>query len=362
MVDAPLSPSSANHHHADSLADVGDYEDEEPLQEEYDNILDDQTDTELLVANLNSVLDYEFVFEVPRSPTPSSAVLSSSNNMSLPKNCFRSSSDTSSDEDEEHPLADDTRFVSRDEIYDEADDQDQNNYDLLSANADDLEDYPPAFYEHPLLRTVYIRGFIEAAMNHATHESIKSQLDTHHAILQSCVRQSDLEIPGLENMACTLRTVERRLGVDPDQYIVYHFICNVCWYRHHPTELQSLQSPSCTQEDCPGQLYTIKRLAGGLKCSPTKLLPYCPIIPQIQRLLLRPGKYEEYQHWRKEGDEPGPIPPLRTEGRDAFNNPTTPMEDFYDGWAWRAAQAGLERRRTGKWGVEDVDVKELNQY
>ena len=32
-----------------------------------------------------------------------------------------------------------------------------------------------------------------------------------------------------------------------------------------------------------------------------------------------------------------------------------------DGWGWRTILAGLERRRTGKWDVEDVDVRNLHQ-
>ena len=35
--------------------------------------------------------------------------------------------------------------------------------------------------------------------------------------------------------------------------------------------------------------------------------------------------------------------------------------DMMDGWGWHAIQAGLQRRRGGRWEVEDVDVNELNQ-
>ncbi|TFK57760.1 hypothetical protein BDN72DRAFT_751677, partial [Pluteus cervinus] len=38
-----------------------------------------------------------------------------------------------------------------------------------------------------------------------------------------------------------------------------------------------------------------------------------------------------------------------------------PMNDIYDGWGWRAIQAGLKRRWDGDWKLEDVDVKELEQ-
>jgi hypothetical protein len=38
-----------------------------------------------------------------------------------------------------------------------------------------------------------------------------------------------------------------------------------------------------------------------------------------------------------------------------------PMTDIYDGWGWRAIQAGLERRRGGPWTVQDIWVTELDQ-
>lgn len=37
------------------------------------------------------------------------------------------------------------------------------------------------------------------------------------------------------------------------------------------------------------------------------------------------------------------------------------MKDVMDGWVWRTIQAGLERRRTGKWEVKDVDVRNVHQ-
>ncbi|TFY50862.1 hypothetical protein EVJ58_g10857 [Rhodofomes roseus] len=61
------------------------------------------------------------------------------------------------------------------------------------------------------------------------------------------------------------------------------------------------------------------------------------------------------------GDEPGKLPPSNLREKDAFPDPVVRMNDIYDGWGWRAAQAGLERRRGGKWTVQDVDVHELDQ-
>jgi hypothetical protein len=50
-----------------------------------------------------------------------------------------------------------------------------------------------------------------------------------------------------------------------------------------------------------------------------------------------------------------------TKGLAAFPDPSKPMMDIYDGWGWRAIQAGLERRRGGEWTIRDVDVRNLHQ-
>jgi hypothetical protein len=82
----------------------------------------------------------------------------------------------------------------------------------------------------------------------------------------------------------------------------------------------------------------------------------------VQHLLSRPGKYEQLQHWRYPGvDDPGPAAPHETQGYNAFIDPKVPMSDVYDGWGWRTIHAGLERRRGGKWTIQDVDVHELHQ-
>ena len=263
--------------------------------------------------------------------------------------------DTGDEDGDGVDVADDPLFICRDHIYDEREPSD--------IAEDILEDLPSAFYEDPILRNIYIRVFIEAAFNHATHESIKSQLDAHYQALHSLEQRGGPTVQGLENMARTLRTVERRLGVDPDKYITYYFMCDVCWDLHHPDELATLSSPLCCKEECTkGRLYRVKKVNNKIKRVPLKVIPYCSLIPQYQRLLLRPGKFEELQQWRKyEDDIPGNIPPDRATGMDAFPDGDFVMCDIHDGYGWRAAQAGLHRRRGGPWGIEDVDVHELDQ-
>jgi hypothetical protein len=100
---------------------------------------------------------------------------------------------------------------------------------------------------------------------------------------------------------------------------------------------------------------------GKLKRTPTKIMPFVDPEHVITHMLMRPGKYEQIQLWRGPEDKPGRFPPVKVEGYDAFPDPDKPMKNITDGWAWRAIQAGLTRRRTGKWKVEDIDVREINQ-
>ncbi|KAI0037613.1 hypothetical protein FA95DRAFT_1457055, partial [Auriscalpium vulgare] len=219
---------------------------------------------------------------------------------------------------------------------------------------------PPAFSEHPLIRKAYFTAYLQGTFHRATHEAIKLGLDSAYESLVSLRRQTGIEIEGLDSMARTLPTVERRLRVNADPYIVYKFLCPQCWCVYNASVLSELDGPECMTDNCSGILYTIRELTGGrTKRIPRKVLPTCPIIPMIQRFLMRPGKYDEYQHWRGEGDEPGPAQPIPppANGFDAFPDPFKRMYDVYDGWGWRALMAGLERRRGGEWGMFDTTIR-----
>ncbi|KAH9834853.1 uncharacterized protein C8Q71DRAFT_710648 [Rhodofomes roseus] len=291
------------------------------------------------------------------SPTIDVTVHSSFEEKAL---CQQPTTTTGEEDEEEAPaLEDDPAYASREELFDDLFHGIHHSADLFY---DGLACEPPAFSEAPVIRNAYIEAFISATFDHATHEAVQRSLKSHQRTIASLDRRHGQETPGLDKMALTLRTVERRLGIDPDQCIVYYFLCNVCWFRHHPSELYKLDSPDCTQDGCSGTLFTAKVMSNKkTKRIPVKIFPVTPLKQALQRILLRPGKYEEFQHWRKEGDEPGRVPPLTARGMDAFEDPSVRMQDVYDGWGWRAIQAGLKRRRGGKWDVEDVDVHEIHQ-
>ncbi|KAJ7302242.1 hypothetical protein DFH08DRAFT_978112 [Mycena albidolilacea] len=79
----------------------------------------------------------------------------------------------------------------------------------------------------------------------------------------------------------------------------------------------------------------------------------------LQRMALQAGKVAQWQKWRGPEDIPGVREPVTLKGYAAFSDLDKPMTDITDGWGWRAVQAGLQRRRNGKWEIKDVDVHEL---
>lgn len=257
--------------------------------------------------------------------------------------------------------------IFEDLAYEEPDDPaalDDDYPDTLETNDSSTATLPPAFSEHPIIRNIYIRVFLNAAFNRTTHEGVRLQLEGHYKALLATQAHFGIEFEGLDHIARTLPTLEKRLGVDPNQYITYYFVCNKCWFRHHPSELEVLESPHCTREYCEGLLYTVTTTTKGcMKRTPTKLLPVSRLVPALQRILRRPGKYQELQQWRRDGDQPQlNIPPIIIEGMGVFQDPSVPLRDISDGWGWRAVQAGLDRRRgDGPWKIEDVDVHEINQ-
>ncbi|KAI0351281.1 hypothetical protein OH77DRAFT_1567406 [Trametes cingulata] len=222
---------------------------------------------------------------------------------------------------------------------------------------------PPAFQEDPLIRRAYVQSFIAGAFHGATHAMVEHMLKSERSNLASLSSRLDYAFPGLENMAVTLRTVERRLGVDPDEYITYYFLCPVCWVRHPSCELYDLARSACTEPGCTGILYETKTLTGGKRRrKPTKPFATSSLERNIQRILLRPGKVEELNAWRQGvEDEAGVKAPVGQEDWRGAHDPDFRLCDIYDGWGWNAIQAGLQRRRGGVWGIEDIDVSEVGQ-
>jgi hypothetical protein len=222
-------------------------------------------------------------------------------------------------------------------------------------------DLPWALDDHPAVRNAYLRVFLGVSFDGMTHKAASLMLNGFLVAFRA-VAAAGTELLGIENFARTIATVEKRLGVSTEGFIIYLFLCPNCWQAHHPRELLALKSPTCSKPDCLGILYTTKRLADNTeKRTPSLILPFVPPSKAIRRMCMRPGKVEQWQHWRKPGDEPGVRPPTTAHGFDAYPDPDKLLTDVTDAWGWRAIQAGLERRRNGVWDVRDINVLEKAQ-
>jgi len=263
-----------------------------------------------------------------------------------------------SDSDED--IADDPGFIPRHRLFDpyHLQHDDHPRHTPPPERGDSPNPYhaeiPQALSEHPAIRNAYIRAFVMATFKGATHETIKIMLDGIYVALSS----SPEPVAGLESMARTFPTVEKRLNVCFDDFIVYYFLCPMCWHLYPPAELYHLETPECETDGCNGILFKSKRLAdGSTKRTPTKIFPFVPPDRAIGRWLLRPGKYEQLQLWREGPDDlPGRSPPENRihQGFDAFIDPSLPIGDVSHGWGWRNLPAGLERVCGGQWEVRDI--------
>lgn len=206
------------------------------------------------------------------------------------------------------------------------------------------QNLPPAFYEHPVLRNAYIHVFVNSAYRGATHAQVQDSLtSTRSTIITMLEGKFPPEGLDLDNMARTLRTVENRLGVNPDDLITYFILCPECWHVYHPSELSKLETPQCRKKHCNGVLYKVKRTTSGTdKRTPIRSMPAASIKKAIANLLMRPGKWGEMQHWRRDSDH-GPSDPISLQEWSEMLDPLQPLKDIQDGWMWRSLTTGFQR-------------------
>ncbi|CDO73032.1 hypothetical protein BN946_scf185007.g86 [Trametes cinnabarina] len=221
---------------------------------------------------------------------------------------------------------------------------------------------PRALNEHPLIRNAYVHVYVASVVHGATKDLCKHLLDGYFSMFAALPATAGYEVGGLEDMARTLRTVERRLGVDPDRYITFYFCCNICWDHHHPLKLYQLAGAFCPRDGCPGVLFTEKVMADGdIKRIPVKVIPTTDLITSLYRIASRPDRVADWNAWRGDSDEARQTPPLEQDDWPGWTDPSYRMFDIMDGWRWRTIAAGLQRRRGGCWGINDIDVDGLNQ-
>ncbi|KEP45693.1 hypothetical protein V565_249260, partial [Rhizoctonia solani 123E] len=95
--------------------------------------------------------------------------------------------------------------------------------DLGNDDDDPNEEEPAAaFREHPILRNIYLWAYIDLAFHHATKEQVRNTLMSHKLALDAAAQVAELP-PGLSdgllNMPLSVRSLERRLGMDTTRSI-----------------------------------------------------------------------------------------------------------------------------------------------
>ncbi|QRV80645.1 hypothetical protein RhiJN_08660 [Ceratobasidium sp. AG-Ba] len=110
----------------------------------------------------------------------------------------------------------------------------------------DEEDRYAAFGEHPTLRNIYFCTWIRAAFYGATHDDIQATLESHKLSLESLTHIAPLPDDFLENigkMPRTLRSLERRIGMDFSGLLTVYVLCPDCGKRYSPEHFANLHGP-----------------------------------------------------------------------------------------------------------------------
>lgn len=152
-------------------------------------------------------------------------------------------------------------------------------------------------------------------------------------------------LPDYPRPVRTLISAKRRLGIDPDQWIVQYAICPKCWKHYAPKTLHELEEPGCLVPQCDGTIYTEKRdQKGCLKRYAVMVLPHVSIIQSLRRMLRRKG-------FRKLIRDSRNTPPNQNDDEEFL------MQDMHDGQIWHDLRTGIKREVGNHGTVRDTPVE-----
>ncbi|CEL60097.1 similar to KIAA0564 protein [Rhizoctonia solani AG-1 IB] len=217
----------------------------------------------------------------------------------------------------------------------------------------------PAQDEHPMLRNLYLRVWVQYAFKGATQDATQAALESHKSLLLAGVTFGGFPaelVAQIHQMPTTLRSLERRLALDFSDLLTIYCLCPDCGKRYTMEEVNGLRTPQCTrhvaQDRCTGELYTEKRLADGtMKRTPTKSFPYNSLPAAISRILSRRGMVELIQHWRRDDDVPVEYDvPCPLDAADWYERVDlhTLFGDITEAWGWESVGTGLRRTFDGE--------------
>jgi hypothetical protein len=202
--------------------------------------------------------------------------------------------------------------------------------------------YYAAFREPATIRNAYIDVLIQKARYCSTHQALNHQL---RAMRRALSTHANIHVEDVANMAQTIGTVERRLGVDIDGIITTFTLCPTCKRRYSPSYIAETVINTCLNEGCDGILFSVRRLASGSSRRISSLtFPFASPIAWLQHMLSLAGTAELLQTWKNEEDDHnGLLEPISSNLWMENIDVNKPLGDISDGWNWRSTEAGLSR-------------------
>ncbi|QRV98832.1 Transposase family tnp2 [Ceratobasidium sp. AG-Ba] len=215
-----------------------------------------------------------------------------------------------------------------------------------------------AFREHSLIRNAYIDAFVQKVLYGASHKALQHQLKAARRTIST---HPDVHFEDVAKMAQTIRTAERRLGINLDSLIKVFTLCPVCKRAYSPEYIAGTEDVACASEGCPGILFTMRQLASGSQRKASCMTyPFASPIAWIRHMLSLPGISELLQVWRSdEADREQLTLPEPCEEWIQRLDVNRPIADIHEGWGWRSIEAGLERYLEPDTG-DIVDKSPLN--
>ncbi|CUA74597.1 Protein CSF1 [Rhizoctonia solani] len=205
----------------------------------------------------------------------------------------------------------------------------------------DINERYAAFREHQLLRNAYVDALVQKLRYGATHSAIAHQLRSAKRTIST---HPDVPHDDVERMAQTIRTVERRLGVDTDTIIKTYTLCPKCGRRYSPEYIEDSDSAECLNNDCDGILYISRLLnSGSRRRVPNRTYPIASPTAWLQHMLRLPGISELLRSEQDEDQANVHAEPITYDEWRENREPNAPLNDIRNGWGWDAEEAGLER-------------------
>lgn len=139
--------------------------------------------------------------------------------------------------------------------------------------------------EVPAVWLAYLGAVIGHIYGHLSVIQTTDQLNNSLDILSAAGALPDLLRP-----VQTLVSAKRRLGINPDQWVIPYALCPVCWKHHSLLQLKKLNSPNWSVPSCEGIIYIDMQGAKWQRIQmPNLICPQVSIIDSLCQMFLHPG-------------------------------------------------------------------------